>query len=528
MRRDLASLQGSPRDLARWQKTQQQLMARHFAPALAGYRELAEKFDAVAQLWFELGIAAMGELEFDQADDAFRRAMELSANDAQMLILLAQQYQRLRRLDQARVCFERAVAADPASAPAQINLALWHEKDRQLDKAWACAEAGLAANPREGYAAYVKALLLHRKGCDSEAATLLHDLVQRDGLEPRAKVSSHYLLAEILDENGRHAEAWRQLLEAKNLLRQTTNVAKLEKDYDRADAHRRKLLATLTPEVIQRWRQEAPPAANARRLAFLGGHPRSGTTLLEQILGAHPDIRAFDEPEAFVNEIWNPLAPMSATQALTLNQLNALTESRRAEMRRRYLKSLLREAAGEPEAKILLDKNPSPTMALCLWLRIFPELKVIIALRDPRDVVVSCLFQNLELTPLNANFLSLDRAAEHYADLMDAWLRLRDLGGFDWIEVRYDELVANLESEGRRATEFLHLPWHADQAQFYESARRKFFFAPTYQDVTQPVHRRALGRWKNYAAALAPVQARLARYCRAFGFDERAESGIGT
>ena len=59
---------------------------------------------------------------------------------------------------------------------------------------------------------------------------------------------------------------------------------------------------------------------------------------------------------------------------------------------------MLREVEGEPGAKILLDKNPSPTLALYLWLRIFPELKVIIALRDPRDVIISCLFQNLTLT----------------------------------------------------------------------------------------------------------------------------------
>jgi hypothetical protein len=284
---------------------------------------------------------------------------------------------------------------------------------------------------------------------------------------------------------------------------------------------RRELLAALTTGKIQRWRQENPPPQQPGRVAFLGGHPRSGTTLLEQILGAHPDIRAFDEPDAFVNEIWNPLAPMGARQTLRPSEIDLLNANRRAEMRRRYLKSLLREVEGESGAKVLLDKNPSPTLALHLWLRIFPELKVVIALRDPRDVILSCLFQNLNLTALSVNFLSLERAARHYADLMDVWLRLRELGGFDWIEVHYRDLVANLESEGRRATEFLQLSWHDSQAKFHESARRKFFFSPTYQDVTQPVHGRSVDRWKNYAEALAPVQDRLSPYCRAFGYDER-------
>jgi tetratricopeptide (TPR) repeat protein len=519
MSSELIKLQSSPREVARWQKAQQQLMGKRFASALAGYRDIVKKFSGVAQLWFELGIAAMGELEFDLAAQAFRRTMALSAKDAQMLILLAQQYQRLRRLDQARRCFELAVAADPSSAHAQISLALWHEKDRQLDKAWECMEACVAGHPQDGYALYVKALLLHRKGLNTEAQTLLRDLVKRGSPDPNVRISSRYLLAEILDEAGQYAEALRHLLDAKNFARLTANTAQLERDYDRADVRRRELLATLTPGIVQRWRQEVPPAPSSGRIAFLGGHPRSGTTLLEQILGAHPEIHAFDESDAFVNEIWNQLAPMSANQALTLNELNSLNVSRRAEMRRRYLKSLFREVEGEPGTKVLLDKNPSPTLALYLWLRIFPELKVIIAIRDPRDVVISCLFQNLTLTALNVNFLSLDRAARHYADLMDVWLRMRELGGFDWIEVHYRDIVTNLAVEGRRATEFLQLPWHENQAKFHESARQKFFFSPTYQDVTQPLHKRSIERWKNYAEALAPIQNRLVPYCHAFGFD---------
>jgi hypothetical protein len=158
-------------------------------------------------------------------------------------------------------------------------------------------------------------------------------------------------------------------------------------------------------------------------------------------------------------------------------------------------------------------------MALYLWLRIFPELKVIIAIRDPRDVLISCFFQNLTLTATNANFLSLNRAAKHYADLMDVWLRMRELGGFDWIQVRYRDVVADLTGEGRRATEFLQLSWHEDQAKFHESARRKFLFSPTYHDVTRPLQSRSVDRWKNYAEALAPIQDRLAPYCREFGFE---------
>ena len=518
MSSELAKLQNSPREVARWQKAQQQLMGKRFRPALSGYQDIVRRFSGIAQLWFELGMAAMGELEFDLADRAFGRAMELSARDAPMLILLAQQYQRLRRLDPARRCFELAVAADPTAAHAQINLALWHEKDRQLEKAWEVIETCLAAHPDEPHARYVRALLQHRKGQNTEAETTLRDLIKREPPERSTRISSRYLLAEILDDAGQYAEALNWLWEAKMLARQTVHAAQWEQDYDRADARRRELLAALTPGTVERWRQETPAGAGPRRLAFLGGHPRSGTTLLEQILGAHPEIQAFDESDAFVNEIWNPLAPLNAPRALTLPELNSLGTGRCGEMRRRYGRSLLRELAGDPGEKLLLDKNPSPTFALHLWLRLFPELKVIIALRDPRDVVISCLFQNLALTALNVNFLSLERAVRHYRDLMDVWLRLRELGGFDWMEIHYRDLVGNLAGEGRRATEFLGRAWHEEQGKFHESARRKFLFSPTYEDVTRPVQSRSVGRWRNYSGALEPYQDRLEPYCREFGY----------
>jgi hypothetical protein len=311
----------------------------------------------------------------------------------------------------------------------------------------------------------------------------------------------------------------RWLCEAKGLARQMADTRRMERDYDLADKRRRELLAELTPEMLRRWQSEPPTFTAQYRLAFLGGHPRSGTTLLEQILGVHPDLLAFDESEAFANEVWHELGPMNAPRGLTARALDGLEASRRSHLADRYLRSLLREAPAGRTSRVYLDKNPSPTSALYLWLRLFPGLKVLIALRDPRDVVLSCFFQNLMLTPTNANFLSLERTAKHYVDLMDVWLRLRELGGFDWLETRYESVVSNVETEGRRVTEFLGLSWHPNQAQHHAIAQPRFVFSPTYSAANQPVHKRAIGRWQNYAESLEPIQARLAPYCRAFGYE---------
>jgi hypothetical protein len=147
---------------------------------------------------------------------------------------------------------------------------------------------------------------------------------------------------------------------------------------------------------------------------------------------------------------------------------------------------------------------------------VFPELRVIIALRDPRDVVISCYFQNIPLNTVNVNFLSLERVAKHYSDLMDTWLAVRQWEGFSWIETRYEDIVADMEKEGRRVTEFLGLGWHESQARFYEKSRAKQFYSPTYQDVTRPVYQRSVARWRAYEKYLAPILPVLEPYCRAF------------
>jgi tetratricopeptide (TPR) repeat protein len=515
---DTEKLHRSPAEVARWQKAQRQLLGGRHGPALTSYRDLVKRWSGVPQLWFEMGIAAGGELDFALADQAFRRAVELAPKDAALLVLIAQHYHRLRQMDKARACFQGAVAADPASAMARNSLASWFEREGRLDDASECVEACLANHPRDGQGLFLKAFLLHRRRRNAEAETALRDLIKAGPPDPQVRASSLHLLGVVLDELGQYDVALRWLGEAKAQLRSITSTAQLEQDYDGAHEHRRGFLAALTPEAIRGWRQEGSADPRPFRLAFLGGHPRSGTTLLEQVLGAHPDIRAFDESEAFVLEVLNPIIPNPAAKGLALDTLSSMSARWRADLSRQYFKSLLREVSGELKAQVLLDKNPSPTTSLPLWLRVFPDLKVLIALRDPRDVIISCYFQNLPLTTINVNFLSLERTARHYADLMDVWLRMRELGGFDWIESRYEDIVGNLETEGRRVTEFLGLSWHPNQANFHEVARQKMVFAPTYEDVTRPVHKKAVGRWEHYAAALAPLQQRLAPYCRALGY----------
>ena len=101
---------------------------------------------------------------------------------------------------------------------------------------------------------------------------------------------------------------------------------------------------------------------------------------------------------------------------------------------------------------------------------------------------------------------------------MEIWLAVREWPGFSWIETRYETIVADLEAEGRRVTEFLGLSWSEEQTRFYEKSRKKQLYSPTYQDVTRPVYSRSVGRWRAYERYLEPILPALQPYCKRFGY----------
>ena len=446
----------------------------------------------------------------DLADRCWQKALGLAHGNADLIGMIGHQYQGMRQPEKASACFAQAAAAAPRSINPRISLAVLLEKSHRLEEARAAVEECLAIDPKDDQARYFSAVLDRRQGQLEAAETRLRDLIASEPRHPYVRYACRYELAQILDRTASattRCGCWP---------RQSRSCAALPtprlllQGYDQGAESARRFTRSLPKTILRTWAEQFPEGKREPipPLAFLGGHPRSGTTLLEQVLDAHPGVAALDEPTAFL-DILQP--EFHKSKELSSARLNTL--------RRLYTEALLREAGPAATGKLLLDKNPSPTARLPLWLKVFPELRVLIALRDPRDVVLSCYFQNIPLNAANVNFLSFERLATHYADLMDIWLAVREWEGFAWLEVRYEDTVADLEKEGRRVNEFLGLTWHEDQGRFYEKSRTKQLYSPTYQDVTRPVYSRSVARWRAYEKHLAPILPALEPYCRKFGYE---------
>jgi hypothetical protein len=250
---------------------------------------------------------------------------------------------------------------------------------------------------------------------------------------------------------------------------------------------------------------------------FLVGFPRSGTTLTEQLLSAHPAISVTNEAD-----LRSPMAGAlfdGLDQARPLAELLAeVTDDRIGAARAAYRAVAETHLRAVPGATTLVDKHPMNIVSLGLINVVFPEARVIHALRDPRDVCLSCLFQEFVPNAANVHFGTPERTLEHYRAIMDLFLRQRDVLTLDLLECRYEDTVADLEAQARRLLEFVGLPWDARVLDFHAPEHRRHVGTPSYGAVTSPVHARAIGRWRHYRARLGPMLEGLAPYVETFGY----------
>jgi hypothetical protein len=327
------------------------------------------------------------------------------------------------------------------------------------------------------------------------------------------RIRGWYELGTILDRQERYDEAMAAFLEAKALIR--PQAAQFIAPQQSVRAQLEQAASEITADVLKRWRdrQEDQP----RRFALLCGHPRSGTTLLEQVMDSHPDIISSEETPIFY-ETYLDLKTGSPDNASILTILESASVEALRQSRENYFRFTEALLGTKAADRWLIDKNPSLTTLIPAVIRVFPEAKFLVAVRDPRDVCISFFMQPLPLNLSSSAYLSLEGTVGEYTSLMGFWKALAPRMANPHLEIRYEDLVEDLETASRRVLEFLGVPWDARVLRFDQHAREKLVRSPTYADVTKPVFKGAIGRWRNYQKYLEPWLEQLEPFVKAFGY----------
>ena len=196
-----------------------------------------------------------------------------------------------------------------------------------------------------------------------------------------------------------------------------------------------------------------------------------------------------EEKEVFSAEIFPQLGEGRPADSPIQQMLDELTDRQIMDARQTYssaMQSMLRSPIGD---RLLVDKNPAMTLMIPPMKRVFPELKLLIALRDPRDVVASCFLRYLPINAVSVCFLTVERTVDRLILDMGSWLKMRKMIG-NWVEIRYEDMVADLRREAARVLRTLELPWDDAVMNYRTNAEQKHVQSPTYEEVARPIFTR--------------------------------------
>jgi tetratricopeptide (TPR) repeat protein len=415
----------------------------------------------------------------------------------------------LQRDSDAEACLSRAIAIEPADDNARLHLAQLQERQNRAGDA-AATLAAVGSQRRGDPLWLIVRARLHRRARELTAADELLTRIGKDAPVPvRAEAATEH--GKVLHDLGRHEDAYNRFNEA-NVLTHALEAANFGTVDD--DQGPDWMLRTYAPDEVAAW--SPGPAPAPRTPVFVVGFPRSGTTLLENMLDAHPGLQALEERPA----VDAMLATLQASGIPLDRALARMDDTTAAAARDSYWTAVGRYLTLRDDAR-LVDRYPLNMARLAVISRVFPGAPFVLAVRHPCDVVLSCFMQNFHVRDRTPGFHTLLNGAQVYDRLMRKWVA--EVAAFQprLHVIRYEDLVADVSGHARQLADFLGLDGEAALLDFAAHAlRRGRIHTPSYAQVVQPIYRSAVMRWKSYAGHFGPALALLTPWIRHWGYEE--------
>ena len=458
-------------------------------------------------------------VQLDQRDEAIplmRETAQLFPDSAIAQYSLGSALERTGELDEARTHHERAVALDPSFAKPLAHLADFAQRRSDYAAAKHYANAALALEPQHYVAHTILAIVALAEGHVDEAETLVTPQLARTAETPIDAAVARRVLGDVRHAQGRYAQAFAAYTES-NRQKYEIHKHQFEKPGSTAADYAQWLLDYFKDADPARWsakRADAPADdhGGAKTQAFLVGFPRSGTTLLENVLKSHPDVVTLEEKDTF-----GGLTGLFLVDERGRDMLAGMPGAMLASQQASYWDRVAQFGA-KVRGKVFIDKYPLSSLKLPLVAKLMPGAKVLFAMRDPRDVVLSCYRRNFAMNTSMFEFLDIARTARFYAAVQALCAAYRERLGLDWLQLRHEDLVADFEVETRRASDFLGLEWNAAMADFAEHAKRRTIRTPSSVQVVRGLNSDGIGVWRHYAREMAPALPILAPWIEAYGY----------
>jgi Flp pilus assembly protein TadD len=433
------------------------------------------------ELVANIGLLLMNLGAPDRAEPAVRQAVDDAGSDPRPLLTLVQLLERTNRVDEALRLMPQLLAhPDVRTLGSELTLMRAQLADRRSEHEVArAAFAELLAECKEPHLTHLLQFPLAKS---LDALQRFDDAAETLHAAHRSQIQLLRMTAPVLIARG-----------APSMF-----ITRFGSD----------------PRDIASWADVAAPPLEESPV-FIVAFPRSGTTLLELTLDSHPLLRSMDE-QPFIQ---NALDDIVAEGVAYPEGLGDLTPAQLATVRARYWDRVRRKVTLQPGQR-LIDKNPLNILRLPVIRRLFPQAPVILAIRHPCDVILSCYMQHFRAPDFALLCSDLSALAVGFRRTFDFWYEQKELLRPRSMEVRYETFTRRFAEQAREIIEFLALPWNDSVLRPQDTARdKKFISTPSYSQVVQPVSAKAVGRWHSYEKELSKVLPIVQPYLERWGYD---------
>lgn len=466
----------------------------HFDEAERHFRSAVEFEPALLDYIVNLGNLLLKAERFDEAEQAFTRAMAIENNDPPTLLKLGYVRHRLKRHDSALELLHRAVTIDPGFAEAYAGLGRLSQEIGDFEAARTHLRQAIALNP-DGISQYLNLAHISRLNPGDPIVVALLEMRNDIARLPKAEqIAAHFSLGKILDEFGQRSEAFEHLLKGNELRRAGIG-------YNESAALRglQRIKDAMTADRLALWSFAKAPAQTP---IFIVGMPRSGSTLVEQILSRHPAIEAAGESEALPNTLKNFDREVAGWRYLSPDYNPS--QAHLDDMAEQYMRALVEDVAPAPgagQAPFITDKMLGNFRHLGLIHHLFPHAKIIHTFRDPVETCLSCFAINFAMQPFTFELGELGRYYRAYAVIMRHWRHVLPAGTV--LEVRYEAVVQDFEASARAIIAHCGLAWDDACLSFHEAERP--VLTASVEQVRRPIYRTSLKRSRPEISMLKPL-----------------------
>jgi tetratricopeptide (TPR) repeat protein len=429
----------------------------------------------------------------------YRRVFALTdTRDPILLANLAWNLKSQGRMEEARALYRESLAAAPGIRQTLIGYVRLEEADRRFEAATTILDLAQAVYPADPQLRLARAVLLGRSGAEREALAVIDRMAE----ESDGSLGPVELLEKgrLLDRLGRHEDAWNALAEGKRLALERSRQPYMDeaarREIDRLRGFFTGSRLALLPRAAVR--QDGPQPI------FILGFPRSGTTLVEQTLSAHPRIAAGDELPVIheISQIMPRLlgSPLTYPEALAELWMGDQREGLDT-LRDVYLQKVRQLGVMRPGAAWFTDKMPLNETHLGLIALLFPAAPLLHVLRHPLDIMVSAFSNHFTHGFFCAS--ALETAATHYARVAELVAHYRAEMPLRYLPIRYEDIVARQQESVAAMLDFLGEDFDPACLTFHHN--RRYARTASYAQVTEPLYDHSVGRWRQYRRQLEPV-----------------------